>query len=191
MSLLDSAIDTTLAQVASQRTREMYALYANGATLEEVGVRFGLTRERVRQIFREAGISTRSTTETHTLRHDRMVHQRGEEICAAFSLSQDIDAVSLQLNVPRVVVKEIVKQHFPLGSRFRPKKSRPSMYPTGELISFLQEAGAAASGKLTTGAYGKYAKGRRTDDGRPWPSFQTHAKRFGSWRDALLEAGLR
>jgi len=168
----------------------MYALYVGGATLEEVGARFGITRERVRQVFREAGISTRSITETHVLRHDRLVNQRGAEICKAFSESRDVEAVSRQLNVPRTVVKEVVTQHFPPGSRAFPKKTRPPMYSTTELLAFLQEAGTAVPGRLTTGTYARYARGHRTGDGRPWPSFQTHAKRFGSWRGALLEAGL-
>lgn len=189
MPQLDSATDTALAQVTSQRTREMYALYAEGATLEEVGAHFGITRERVRQVFREAGISTRSNTETHTLRHDRLVHQRGEEICAAFSLSKDIDAVSLQLNVPRVIVREIVQSRCPPPKRRRPR-ARFVRYSTDELLAFLQEAGAAAPGPLSGSAYSSYARERRMSDGRLWPTCQTYVKRFGSWRGALLRAGL-
>ena len=40
---------------ALERARAMYDLYSRGATLEGVGRRYGLTRERVRQIFRDAG----------------------------------------------------------------------------------------------------------------------------------------
>lgn len=183
--------DKALARATSQRTRAMYALYAEGATLEEVGDRFGVTRERVRQIFREAGISTRSIAETSALRQDRLVDQHSDEIRTAFLELRDIGAVALQLNVPQTVVKEVVTRHFPPGSRTRRKRPRPPMYSASELIAFLQEAGAAVPGRLTTGAYGKYAKGRRTDDGRPWPSYQTHAKRFHTWRKALAKAGLK
>jgi hypothetical protein len=183
-------MDKALARAASQRTRAMYAMYVNGATLEEVGARFGVTRERVRQIFQEAGIPTRSITETNVLRHDRLVHQHSDEICAAFLESRDIGAVARQLDIPRIIVQEVVKQHFPSDPHAHPRRARPQMYPTSELIAFLQEAGAAVSGRLTTGAYAKYAKGRRTDDGRPWPSFQTHAKRFGTWSKAVARAKL-
>ena len=46
------------------RVREMYALYEVGATLEEIGADYGITRERVRQLFNKAGLPTRSPQET-------------------------------------------------------------------------------------------------------------------------------
>jgi hypothetical protein len=119
-----------------------------------------------------------------------VVHQRGEEICAAFSLSKDIDAVSLQLNVPRVFVREIVQRHFPPPERRRRPRATSLRYPTDELLAFLQEASTTVQGALSASVYGKYAKERRTSDGRLWPTYQTYVRRFGSWRGALLEAGL-
>lgn len=168
----------------------MHALYADGATLEEVGARFGVTRERVHQIFREAGIRTRSKKETAALRRERLLRQHSEKIRVAFSESKDVEAVSRQLNVPQVTVRAVVERHFPSAIRPHPKKARPPVYSSSELIVFLQEAATAVSGKLTTGTYAKYAEGRHTDDGRRWPSFQTHAKRFGGWRRALERAAI-
>jgi hypothetical protein len=95
------------------------------------------------------------------------------------------------LKIPRVIVKEIVETHCPPPERRRLQRATSPRYPTEELIVFLQEAGATSvQAVLTTVAYTKYAKGRQTDDGRPWPSDQTYVNRFGSWRGALLEAGL-
>ena len=162
----------------------MRALYAGGATLEEVGARFGLSRERVRQILQEAGIKTRSIGETSALRRDRLLRERGDEIRAAFSELKDIDAVARRLEVPRALVREVVARSFPASER---KSRRSPMYSSEELIACLKEAGAAP-GRLTTGKYAKYAEGRQLGDGRPWPSFQTLAKRFGTWRRALAEA---
>jgi DNA-directed RNA polymerase sigma subunit (sigma70/sigma32) len=45
------------------RVREMHSLYQQGATLEEVGELYGITRERVRQLFKEADLPTRSRQE--------------------------------------------------------------------------------------------------------------------------------
>jgi hypothetical protein len=45
------------------RVQEMYALYQDGATLNKVGERYGVTRERVRQLFNKAGLATRSRRE--------------------------------------------------------------------------------------------------------------------------------
>jgi DNA-directed RNA polymerase sigma subunit (sigma70/sigma32) len=47
----------------TSRAREMYSLYQRGSTLEEVGKLYGLTRERVRQLFKEADLPTRSRQE--------------------------------------------------------------------------------------------------------------------------------
>jgi DNA-directed RNA polymerase sigma subunit (sigma70/sigma32) len=41
----------------------MYSLYQRGSTLEEVGKLYGLTRKRVRQLFKEADLPTRSRQE--------------------------------------------------------------------------------------------------------------------------------
>ena len=168
----------------------MYALYTTGATLEEVGATFGLTRERVRQIFGEAGLPTRSITETQSLRRDRTVHQRSEEICAAFSESKDVEEVARRLDIPRGLVREVVASHLPPLERRRSPRATTPKYPTAGLIAFLQEVAAAVGRPPTVGEYDRYAEVRRIDDDRSWPSTHTYVKRFGSWRKALAQAGL-
>ncbi len=49
----------------------MHAVYQDGATLEEVGKRYGITRERVRQLFKKAGLKTRRRQETLELKRRR------------------------------------------------------------------------------------------------------------------------
>jgi hypothetical protein len=63
-------------------------------------------------------------------------------------------------------------------------------YSDEELLRILKEANIALGGVLTTSAYDQLSKGRYLDDGRPWPTHQTHFHRFGSWRVALHAAGL-
>jgi DNA-binding CsgD family transcriptional regulator len=46
----------------------MYQAYLEGATLEQAGRDFGLTRERVRQLFKGAGLPTRSVAAAQRLR---------------------------------------------------------------------------------------------------------------------------
>jgi len=50
------------------RVPAMYQAYLEGATLEQAGRQFGLTRERVRQLFKGAGLPTRSVAAAHRLR---------------------------------------------------------------------------------------------------------------------------
>ena len=63
-------------------------------------------------------------------------------------------------------------------------------YSDEELLEILREANTELGGILTTSAYDELAKRHHFLDGRPWPTHQTHFLRFGSWREALLTAGL-
>lgn len=46
--------------------REMQSLYESGMTLQQVGYRYGITRERVRQLFAREGIARRATGRART-----------------------------------------------------------------------------------------------------------------------------
>lgn len=169
----------------------MYALYRDGAMMKEIGSQYGLTVERVRQLFDAAGLPIRSTSESRALQRERVARERGEEICAAFFETRDIGEVARRLQVPRGVVSDVVKSNFTAAQRRRPTVPSKT-YTDEELVAFLREAGAAASGRLSPGAYMEYAAGRRTADGRRWPTDQTCAARLGgTWRTAVKAAGLK
>lgn len=93
-----------------ERTRQMHAAYATGLTLEQVGKLFDLTRERVRQIFRKAGLSIRSTSETRALRSKHLIEGCGEEIKAAFRISHDVEQVAHRFGLPIAVTKEFISE---------------------------------------------------------------------------------
>jgi hypothetical protein len=168
----------------------MHELYSSGATLEEVGERFGLTRERVRQVFVEAGLATRSNSETQALRRERIVRERTEEICAEFARSGDVNEVAQRLGIARVLVKEVVSRHFArLSPQFGPR-GKNQRYSDDELLFCVRKAAEAVPGALTTTAYIRYIKGQKAATGRPWPAYQTVAERFGTWQNALTHAGV-
>jgi hypothetical protein len=172
------------------RTRQMRAVYVQGLTLEQVGKQFGLTRERVRQIFCEAGLSTRSTRETRALRSKHVLDECGEEIKAAFKLSHDVEAVARRFGLPISVALEFIKAQFPHTWERRVPRAPQPKYPTEELIQLIQTAADAVGGELREASYCRYAAGRSTADGRSWPSSATIIARFGSWSRALVAAGM-
>jgi transposase len=178
---------------ASPRVHEMYELYEHGATLEEIGDDFGITRERVRQLFKAAGLQTRTASATATLKQ-AADQQRADEIIDCFRQAKDLAAVAHELDIPKNVVTQV------LGERLSPREYREltatakadpvKRFTDAELLGLLIEAQGELGGTLTGTAYNVLARNRRTADGRLWPTKQVHALRFGSWRNALITAQL-
>jgi hypothetical protein len=188
----DTSQDQALAlSELDERTRQMHSAYVTGLTLEQVGKLFGLTRERVRQIFREADLSIRSTSETRALRSKHLLEGCGEEIKAAFLISHNVEQVAHRFGLPIAVTKEFIKTQFPHTWERRPQKPPDPKYPTEEILELLREAAAAVGGELREPSYRRYAQGRSIADGRSWPSNATVTARFGSWSRALIAAGLK
>jgi hypothetical protein len=182
---------------AGDRVREMYELYGCGLTLHEVGEDFGLSRERVRQLFGRAGLRTRSLLETVELKRAADLG-RADEIIEAFRRTEDVAVVAGELEIGRPTIVEVLRSELPPRERVA-VSSKPGpaaapwvrrRYSNEELIAFMGEAGAALGGTLSRKAYEAFARGRHTSDGRPWPTQQTAGKRFGSWRCAVQAAGL-
>jgi Homing endonuclease associated repeat/Sigma-70, region 4 len=176
------------------RVREMYELYECGLTLHEVGEDFGLSRERVRQLFGRARLRTRSLLETVELKRAADLG-RADEIIEVFRRTKDLAVVAGELEIGRATIVEVLRAKLPPRERMAlNRKPGPAAakwrYSNEELIAFLGEAGAALGGTLSQKAYDAFARGRRTSDGRPWPTQQTAGKRFGSWRCAVQAAGL-
>jgi hypothetical protein len=185
---------------AGDRVQKMYELYERGLTLHEIGEDYGLSRERVRQLFGRAGLRTRSLLETVELKRAAGLGRAGE-IIEVFRRTKDVAVVAGELEISRPTIVEVLSAELPPRERAAmsskpgraPATAAPWVkrrYSNEELIAFLREAGAAVGGTLSRKAYDAFARGRRTSDGRPWPTQQTAGKRFGSWRCALQAAGL-
>lgn len=172
-----------------KRAAAAHAMYERGATLEAVGRTFGLSRERVRQIFRDHGLPVRSVSDTHALQRALQSGQHANRIKERYRELRDVDAVAQELGLPKTLVAEIVLDAFTPAERRKPKNAKKK-YSNEELIEFLQAASNALGGVLSAQGYTDYARGRKTPDSRPWPTHQTHALRFGSWRAAVKAAGL-
>jgi hypothetical protein len=175
------------------RAGEMYALYQDGATLEEVGERYGVTRERVRQLFNKAGLATRSRQEASERKRDtvtRRIEEHRKQIVQGFLDARNLDAVAAEHDLPVSTVRAILKEALPSHEyRALADKPWPKQYTDDELIGFLRQAGAAQDGILSLASYRRFAGTRRK--GRRWPTPQTYSTRFGSWVKALHAAGMQ
>jgi Homing endonuclease associated repeat/Sigma-70, region 4 len=175
------------------RVQEMYALYQDGATLEEVGKRYEITRERVRQLFNKAGLATRSRKEASERKRDtvtRRIEEHRKQIVQGFLDTRNLDAAAAEHDLPVSAVKAILKEALPSHEyRALTYKPWPKQYTNDELISFLRQAGAAQDGILSLASYRRFAGTRRK--GRKWPTPQTYSTRFGSCVKALHAAGMQ
>jgi hypothetical protein len=177
------------------RVQTMYSLYQDGASLTEVAEMFGVTRERVSQLFRQYDLRTRSIGEAAALKRQRLADERREEILELLISGKTRGAIARKLSLPESVVSEVTVTDPKLrrlaalskNSRSRPRKSR---YNDDEIIACLRTASVELGGVLTAAEYTRFARTKRFADGRPWPTNQTPAHRFGSWSAALQRAGL-
>lgn len=177
-----------------QRVLEMRELYDAGGTLGVVAEQFGISRERVRQLFRAHGLPTRSKAEAAALRRKHLVNEHREQIFELIDAGVAPNEIAERLRISPQLVRDTL-QDDPTRRRVaafrRTAKTRPKpRYSDEEIIECLRTASVELGGVLTTAEYTNYARTRRFPDGRPWPLHQTPFLRFGSWRDALQRAGL-
>lgn len=177
-----------------KRVLDMHELYETGASLGEVADRFGVSRERVRQLFGAHGFRTRSLAETNALRRQQLVSQHRDEILDLIGAGAAPAEVADRLSIPQQLVREVLRDD---PSRLRlaafrrnARKRHAPRYSDDEIIECLRTASVEIGGVLTTAEYTSFARTREFPDGRPWPGHQTPALRFGSWRAALQRAGL-
>lgn len=183
-----------LARPLTERVRSMYSSYEAGATLSEIAARFRVSRERVRQLFRDADLPTRSVGEAAELKRKLLADSNRERIIEAFLDSKTPEAIAGELGIPLRVVREVVAEdprHTRILSARTHAKRTEQRYSDDDLIDCLRSASLEIGGVLTTAAYSALAKTRSFRDARPWPTHQTPSNRFGSWRGALQRAGLQ
>ena len=136
------------ADAGADRAAAMYELYAGGATLEQVGARHNMSRERVRQIFRRYGYSMRSLREiaarTHALEVDR-----AEDILSMHTELKDVREVARRLGVSQTMVRDVVRaaeraNPQPASRSRRKFGSTRKRYSDSELLECLKIASQEA-----------------------------------------------
>ena len=179
-------------------TRKMFDAYQRGATLAQTGQRFGLSGERVRQIFRTAGLPVRSPAEARELRRAHQA-EREQAMVEHLRKSGDLEAVAAEFSVRSRRIREVAKRMAPellapLG-RAEPRVARG--YWTREAIidaihdwtdTYGEPPRATDWRPATALRNGQPERAARFSEGL-WPHASTVLKRFGRWNDAIYAAG--
>ena len=184
--------------VLDPSTQKMFAAYQGGATLAQTGQQFGLSGERVRQIFRAAGLPVRSPSEARELRR-RQQEDRERAMVERLREEGDINLVAGEFSVRPRRIREVTKRMAPellapLG-RAEPRVARG--YWTREAIIDAIHSWTSTYGEppratdwrpATALRNGQPERAARFSEGL-WPHASTVLKRFGRWNDAIYAAG--
>lgn len=181
---------------SDRRLGEMRRRYLAGATLNEVGREFGVSGERVRKIFREAGVATRSPAEVRELRREQIAATE-RVIVARMEEVDDLDAVATEFALSPESVRKVLRRAAPHLDVVIPKNCRvPRGYWTRERIieairDWQRRYGAppVATDWNPSSArrLGRHEKVERFESGL-WPYLTTVNREFGRWKNALAAA---
>jgi hypothetical protein len=171
----------------NERLSCLLDLYDQGLSNREIGERFGLSAERIRQLLVSYGVVSRPASQR---RFEAAVRGREEEIVAAYlRLGNEAD-VARETGLDEVHVQRVLTANLPeIQVLRRRKRTKPERYTEEEILSALREAARCSSSPLGYHTYRRWAARQRAE-GLPCPSPQTVLLRLGRWREALARAGL-
>lgn len=132
---------TTYTHWSDEQIQEMKALYESGTTLAEVGVEFGISKQRVEQIFKEVGIQTRSRKMSHIFRNTprkRKILEKDFLVKWYLDERMSLREMEKHLKIGFTIIRNSLVHH---GIRIRPANDYISAPLTRELLEplYLQE----------------------------------------------------
>lgn len=169
------------------RALQMAHAYGHGATLEQIGDRWGVTRERVRQIIN----ADSGYTAPELAQHRRLKAAEEKQFLKASVLawSEANPGVDLHEGARRFCLeRDEFKKLLGRRARFHEASAMRKSFRSGasdeQLLQYLRRF-HAETGATTAAAYTAWAKQEGV------PGHQTVATRFGRWKNALTAAGIR
>ena len=163
-----------------------------GDTLAEIGSRFGLSRERVRQIVSEVGtVDRRRSRAARAARERATAEQRQEEVLAAWRAGEAPKAIAAKVGLSRRHVGALLKAHLTPADRAARRRAQAAAAPGGTLLGHSDEALVAAV-REAVDRVGDVPSGERYSEialAAGLPSLSTIANRLGGWNAAVTAAG--
>lgn len=175
----------------SAQIHEMHEAFEGGATLRELGDVYGISYERVRQLFVDAGLPTERPKRQTVGRYASEVSawEQKDKIWALYQRFGTVEDVAYRTGIPRTYISRIVGE-MPLRQIYR-RKGESHSYERSQIIEALREAAKVCGEPLTIPAY------RSEASKRGWPADLTVIRAFdvngdsGTWEKACEAAGVK
>lgn len=185
-------------RLVATREQEIIALREQGHTLAAIGQQFGISRQRVEQIIRDAGgaeidrvrsraLREREIAERHAL-HRELAAAQAPEILARYRDGEDLQAIARELGIQNKALKALVKERrseADIEARAEVRDGRrPPQYSDAELIDCVRLAARHLGHVPTHDEYDAVARELRL------AATATVCMRFERWNRAVQAAGL-
>lgn len=173
-------------------TEEMWELYQAGATLREVGARYGITHQAVSLRFRNAGHKLRPRYETAILHQQRALIADRDALIEALRLwnttLESSQTIAQRVGLPQRRVRDYINANTTKESRldrFKEVMRYPEskVYTDEDLLDGIRACAAHLGRVPGIKAYDKFAKSNNLAHSG------TVCGRFTAWSIALVEAG--
>lgn len=181
------------------RREAIVAMYAGGATLQQTGAEFGISRERVRQLAVDAGVQ-RSTKETHTMMHERLAAVIDiPELCRQWGAGTRIEDLATHFRETPAALRRLIDEHASaddMQARNLAMRRRMSVSQKQAGRRTFSDEEALAAVAMAAELIGDESIGQKRYDALAqeygWPRAQTVAIRYGDrWNAVVRLAGLK
>lgn len=184
----------TLAPGSLQRVREMTALREQGWSLDEIALRYGVSRERVRQILRAngGGPDARDVAEARRRRAEQQAEARIDELLALWRAGEQTGSAASSLGLQAVACRSTIARfatevdHAARRASLADARERGAQLYSDRDILVALTAVAARLGRVPSPK--EYAALARE---LQFPSLPTVLNRMGGWTSAIHAAGMQ
>lgn len=192
--ILTLGADTGYAAAGAPDTRaaRMAALALDGLTLENVGDRFGLTRERIRQVLNREGVTTAQLAHAKVARRRRRTEPHSAAALTLFREGLELDEISSRVGLQVADVKALIREHGTPADRATRQQRRAAeretsagAYSEGDLAAAIRRVAEHIGDVPSSSRYQEVARELGL------PSVPTIINRFDGWAPAVRAAGMR
>jgi hypothetical protein len=172
------------------RNAAMAEAYANGETLESIGERYGITRERVRQILASMEVGRRSPSIRSAMKKSHFIASYGETIDNLFEDVRSIQGVIEAMGETSIGAASWIREHLKDRRNEAIIRNHSSkVWSNEDLVAILKQAHRESNSSLSTSNYDKWRLSQKAL-GYTFPTHAVISWRFGTWNAALATAGL-